>query len=124
LHDTVEDTDTTPAEIEDEFGRDVALLVVEMTDDMALTSTERKAGQIARAPALSTRAKYIKLGDKIANVRDIAHHPPAEWTIDRQRQYFEWTAKVIEGCRGVNPGLERRYDDVLAEARRLAGLRS
>jgi (p)ppGpp synthase/HD superfamily hydrolase len=123
LHDTIEDADTTAAEIEEEFGADVALLVVEMTDDMSLASAERKARQIERAARLSTRAKYIKLADKIANVRDIAHHPPAEWTIDRQRNYFEWTARVIDGCRGVNAGLERRYDDVLAEARRRTGLR-
>jgi (p)ppGpp synthase/HD superfamily hydrolase len=118
LHDTIEDTDTTAAEIEEQFGTDVARLVVEMTDDMSLASAERKARQIERAPRLSTRAKYIKLGDKIANVRDIAHHPPPEWTIERQRNYFEWTARVIDGCRGVNAGLERRYDEVLAEARR------
>jgi GTP diphosphokinase / guanosine-3',5'-bis(diphosphate) 3'-diphosphatase len=119
LHDTIEDTDTTAAEIEEHFGADVASLVVEMTDDMSLPSAERKAHQVLRAPSLSTRAKYIKLGDKIANVRDIAHHPPPEWTLDRRKNYFEWTAKVIDGCRGVNAGLERRYDQVLAEARRL-----
>jgi (p)ppGpp synthase/HD superfamily hydrolase len=119
LHDTIEDTDTTAAEIEELFGTDVASLVVEMTDDMSLPSGERKARQIVRAPSLSTRAKYIKLADKIANVRDIANHPPSEWTLERRKNYFEWTAKVIEGCRGVNSALERRYDEVLAEARRL-----
>jgi GTP diphosphokinase / guanosine-3',5'-bis(diphosphate) 3'-diphosphatase len=117
LHDTVEDTETTAADIEEEFGVDVAMLVLEMTDDMLLPSAERKARQIVRAPGLSTRAKYIKLADKIANVRDIAHHPPPDWSLDRRREYFEWTAKVIAGCRGVNAGLEKRYDEVLAEAR-------
>jgi guanosine-3',5'-bis(diphosphate) 3'-pyrophosphohydrolase len=117
LHDTIEDTDTTADELEGEFGPDVASLVLEMTDDMSLPSAERKARQVLRAPGLSRRAKYIKLGDKIANVRDIAHHPPRDWSLERRRAYFEWTADVIAGCRGVNAGLERRYDEVLAEAR-------
>jgi (p)ppGpp synthase/HD superfamily hydrolase len=119
LHDTVEDTDTTPEELEREFGTEITSLVLEMTDDMSMPSVERKRHQVARAPALSSRAKCIKLGDKIANVWDIAHHPPTDWSLERRRNYFEWTAEVIKGCRGVNAGLERRYDEVLAEARRM-----
>ena len=119
LHDTVEDTDTTPEELEREFGADVTSLVLEMTDDMSMPSQERKQHQIARATSLTDRAKCVKIADKIANVGDIAHHPPADWTLERRRAYFEWTARVVDHCRGVNAGLERRYDEVLAEARAL-----
>src|SRR3954464_1704222 len=41
LHDTIEDTDATPEEISREFGKDVATLVLEMTDDMSMPSPER-----------------------------------------------------------------------------------
>src|SRR5206468_1131156 len=119
LHDTIEDTETTADEVEREFGAEVTGLVLEMTDDMSLPSAERKRHQVARASGLTPRAKCIKIADKIANVGDIAHNPPPDWTLERRRAYFEWTAQVIDGCRGVNPGLERRYDQVLAEARRL-----
>ena len=119
LHDTIEDTDTTAEELKREFGPDVAGLVLEMTDDMSIPSVERKRHQAARAPTLSGRAKCIKLADKIANVGDIASQPPPDWSLERRRTYFAWTAEVINGCRGVNPGLERRYDEVLAEAKRV-----
>src|SRR4051812_4611997 len=46
LHDTIEDTDATPEEIEREFGPDVRQLVLEMTDDMSLPSPQRKLEQI------------------------------------------------------------------------------
>lgn len=119
LHDTIEDTDATAEELEREFGSEVTGLVLEMTDDMSLPSAERKKKQIARASTLSARAKCIKIADKIANVTDIAHRPPPDWSLDRRRTYFEWTAQVIDKCRGVNAGLEKRYNEVLAEAREL-----
>lgn len=86
---------------------------------MSLPSTERKRRQIEHAPSLTPRAKAIKIADKIANVGDIATHPPPDWSLDRRRKYFEWTAEVIAGCRGINAALDQRYDDVLSEARRL-----
>ena len=119
LHDTIEDTDTTAEELEREFGPDVTALVLEMTDDMSMPSADRKRHQALRAPGLSTRAKCIKLADKIANVGDIGSQPPPDWSLERRRTYFAWTAEVIHGCRGVNEGLERRYDEVLKEAQRV-----
>ncbi len=119
LHDTVEDTDATPEEIEREFGSDVRTLVLEMTDDMSLPSPQRKQEQIARAAGLSHRAKLIKIADKIANVGDIARHPPPDWTVARRRDYFDWTAEVIDRLRGTNAALEASYDEVLRQAREI-----
>ena len=46
LHDTVEDTETTLAEIEEHFGPVVRSLVQEVTDDKSLRKPERKRLQI------------------------------------------------------------------------------
>ena len=46
LHDTVEDTQTTFEELEDNFGLEVAGLVREVTDDKSLDKGERKRLQI------------------------------------------------------------------------------
>src|SRR5262249_40434039 len=46
LHDTIEDTETTPAEIEQLFGREVLTIVQEVTDDKSLPQAERKRLQI------------------------------------------------------------------------------
>jgi guanosine-3',5'-bis(diphosphate) 3'-pyrophosphohydrolase len=121
LHDTIEDTDTTPGELERRFGHEVRLLVEEMTDDKSLPSAERKRLQIEHAKVASHRCRLIKLGDKICNVRDVTHAPPAGWSAGRRREYLDWTEQVVAGCRGANAALEAHYDRLLAEGRAALG---
>ncbi|HXM36795.1 MAG TPA: HD domain-containing protein [Pyrinomonadaceae bacterium] len=117
LHDTIEDTETTPDELEHEFGSELRQLVEEVTDDKSLPKAERKRLQVEHAPHISTRAKLIKLGDKICNIRDISQSPPADWSIERRREYLDWTEQVVAGCRGTNAPLEQFYDDYLKTVR-------
>ena len=117
LHDTIEDTETTPGELEEEFGRAVREVVEEVTDNKSLDKPVRKQRQIEHAPYLSQSAKAIKLADKISNVRDVTEHPPAEWDLARRHEYLDWTEQVVAGCRGTNDALERHYDEVLKKGR-------
>jgi len=110
LHDSLEDTDTSPEELEREFGRPVRLLVEEVTDDKRLPKADRKRLQVERSAALSAAAKQIKLADKICNVEDVTLRPPGDWSLDRRSEYLDWSRRVIEGCRGVSPALERAFD--------------
>ena len=121
LHDTVEDTSASPEELESKFGRDVRLLVDEVTDNKKLEKPERKQLQIEHTPALSVAAKQIKLGDKICNMRDVVEHPPTDWSLQRRLDYLDWAAQVVAGCRGANAALERYFDQVLSEGRRTLG---
>lgn len=122
LHDTVEDTETTPEELEEVFGATVRGLVEEVTDDKSLPKNERKALQIDHAPHASLAAKQLKIADKICNVRDIADSPPADWSQARKTEYLSWTEEVVMGCRGVNAALDAAYDQAIARARRKLGL--
>jgi (p)ppGpp synthase/HD superfamily hydrolase len=117
LHDTLEDTDTTAAELERRFGARVRSIVDEVSDDPALPKAERKRLQIEHAPTLSDPAKCIKIADKISNVREIAHAPPAGWSLGRRLEYVVWADAVVAGCRGVCAPLEVVYDEVAADAR-------
>jgi guanosine-3',5'-bis(diphosphate) 3'-pyrophosphohydrolase len=110
LHDTVEDTETTPQELELRFGRKIAAIVAEVTDDKTLNKPHRKQLQIDHAPHLSRRAKAVKLADKICNLRDVARSPPKGWPLRRQRAYFDWAKKVVDGLRGAHPRLEKLFD--------------
>ena len=121
LHDTIEDTETTAEEIAEHFGANVRDIVLELTDDKSLPKEERKRLQIVHAPKSSKRAKIVKLADKIVNVRDVTRDPPSDWSVDRRKEYLDWSEQVIAGCRGVNAALERRFDEVLKEGRRLIG---
>ena len=117
LHDTIEDTETTKEEITKLFGATVCKYVLEVTDDKNLPKDERKQLQIKHAPHLSDGAKQIKLGDKISNIRDMSENPPDGWSDKRRLEYVEWGEKVIDGLRGVNSNLEKRFDETVAEAR-------
>ncbi|MEI6667084.1 MAG: HD domain-containing protein [Acidobacteriota bacterium] len=120
LHDTVEDTKTTPEEIEAAFGREVRSIVLEVTDDKSLPKAERKRLQVEHAPHLSAEARMIKLADKIANVREVSDGPPPDWPLARRQEYADWAEQVVAGCRGVNPALEARFDETLRRARQIA----
>ncbi|MEO1366516.1 MAG: HD domain-containing protein [Acidobacteriota bacterium] len=113
LHDTVEDTQTTPEELEAEFGGQIASIVLEVTDDRSLPKVERKRLQVEHAPHASPQAKLVKLADKICNVRDILAAPPRGWDAGRKQTYLSWSKRVVDGVRGVHPGLEARFDALL-----------
>ncbi|MDA8092442.1 MAG: HD domain-containing protein [Betaproteobacteria bacterium] len=119
LHDTIEDTETTEAELDQTFGREIAGVVKEVTDDKTLPKSERKRLQIEHAPHVSTEAKLVKLADKICNLSDILESPPADWSAERKREYFDWAAQVVAGLRGVNPKLESVFDDLYARCHEL-----
>jgi len=114
LHDTVEDTQTTPAELREAFGEKIAAIVEEVTDDKDLPKAERKRLQIEHASHISHEAKLVKLADKICNVRDVAYHPPAKWDLARRREYFDWAKAVVDQLRGVHPALEKKFDEAYA----------
>ena len=117
LHDTVEDTETSFAELEQGFGADVAGLVREVTDDKSRPKAERKALQVEHAAHATPRAKQLKIADKISNIRDVTDTPPHDWSAARRAEYLDWAEAVVRGCRGVNPGLERAFDEAMVRAR-------
>ena len=118
LHDTIEDTATTPEEIEDQFGKQVCKYVLEVTDDKSLPKDERKKKQIEHAKELSKGAALIKLGDKISNVTDVTNNPPATWNINRRKQYLDWAEKVVRNCPKVNDKMEKKFKKVITNGRR------
>jgi hypothetical protein len=113
LHDTVEDTDTSLEELEAVFGKAVRDIVDEVTDDKDKEKLERKRLQIVHTPHISTKAKLVKMADKLYNLRDLERVLPAGWTGKRKTDYFLWSAKVLLGCRGINDGLEGQLDEIL-----------
>lgn len=115
LHDTVEDTETTEAEIRARFGDAVADMVMEVTDDKSLPKPRRKALQVEHAPHKSTGAALVKLADKTCNLRDITVAPPAGWPLERRREYFDWAKRVIDGLPRVSEPLRRAFDEAYAQ---------
>src|SRR6266403_751750 len=94
LHDTIEDTAATRAEIDQMFGNDIGALVEGLTKLKRLDLVSREAKQaenlrkLLLAIADDVRVLLVKLADRLHNMRTIAHMPAearrrvAEETID------------------------------------------
>jgi GTP diphosphokinase / guanosine-3',5'-bis(diphosphate) 3'-diphosphatase len=82
LHDTIEDTEATRAEIDDMFGRDIGALVEGLTKLKKLDLVTREAKQaenlrkLLLAIADDVRVLLIKLADRLHNMRTLHYMPP------------------------------------------------
>ena len=84
LHDSIEDTPCTLAEISAEFGPVVAALVEQLTDVSKPSHGNRavrKALDRDHLAKASPEAKTIKLADLIDNARSIVQHDPGFATV-------------------------------------------
>jgi RelA/SpoT family (p)ppGpp synthetase len=94
LHDTIEDTEATRAEIDQLFGKDIGHLVEGLTKLKKLDLVSREAKQaenlrkLLLAIAEDVRVLLVKLADRLHNMRTLQHMSPearrriAEETID------------------------------------------
>ena len=114
LHDTVEDTETTEAELRERFGDEVAKMVMEVTDDKSLPKQRRKELQIENAPHKSVGAAMIKLADKTCNLRDIATAPPSDWPLLRRQEYFDFAKQVVDALPPVNAPMRAAFEAAYA----------
>lgn len=114
LHDTIEDTETTFDDLVARFGSRVADIVAEVTDDKSLPKDLRKQLQIEHASHKTSEAALVKLADKICNLRDIASTPPANWSLERRREYFEWARNVVGGLPKVSERLLELFNGAYA----------
>jgi guanosine-3',5'-bis(diphosphate) 3'-pyrophosphohydrolase len=116
LHDTLEDTETTPEELEEAFGAKIRAIVESVTDDNDLPKQRRKDLQIEHAATLSPEAALVKLGDKISNVQDVTDSSPQGWSTERRIEYVEWATEVVRNCPKVNPALESHFEALAKRA--------
>jgi len=90
LHDTVEDTNATLAEIENQFGTKVAACVALLTDEPGANRKERKAktyAKLAKVSGPTELALLVKVADRLANVRACVQDRKASlWEIYRSEQ--------------------------------------
>ncbi len=72
LHDVVEDTGVTEAELKEKFGPRVAGLVMEETEDKTKCWKERKSATLEHLEQASRESKILVLADKLSNLRATA----------------------------------------------------
>ena len=109
LHDVVEDTSATVAEVEDEFGPEAAELVDWVTKPPA-AGVDRQAKRAAKAAYLRRlrdaprEAMLVKLADRASNVQTLDRMPP-----DFQRRYYAETLTYIVPLAEPEPWFREWY---------------
>ncbi|WP_299861394.1 bifunctional (p)ppGpp synthetase/guanosine-3',5'-bis(diphosphate) 3'-pyrophosphohydrolase [uncultured Hoeflea sp.] len=86
LHDTIEDTSATRAEIDELFGEDIGRLVEGLTKIKKLDLVTKRAKQAENLRKLllaisdDVRVLLVKLADRLHNMRTLEHVPPEKRT--------------------------------------------
>lgn len=122
LHDVLEDTDTSPEDVEKMFGLEILEMVTSVTYDKKLTGLERKMKYIEDVRNGSIGAKAISIADKIHNMNnllyDLEQDAQKTWslfkTTKEQKLWFE--EKVLEMIKEVwDHPIVSEYENLIAE---------
>ena len=101
LHDSLEDTDATPSELEELFGADVARLVSAVTEPAGAGSwAERKARLRTSITEAGPEAAAVYAADKVARTRELRLTLARDWsaaaspaTADKLEHY--WASLIL-----------------------------
>jgi guanosine-3',5'-bis(diphosphate) 3'-pyrophosphohydrolase len=90
LHDVLEDTDTSPDELREQFGDAVTDLVLAVTEDPAIESYEDRKADLREKTCGSKDSAAIFAADKLAKVRGAAGDPGrlSEPQLDHYRRTY------------------------------------
>jgi GTP pyrophosphokinase len=136
LHDTIEDTDATRAEIDQMFGSEIGRLVEGLTKIKKLDLVTKQAEQAENfrklliAISSDIRVLLVKLADRLHNMRTLEHMPAekrkriSEETLDiyaplAGRMGMQWLRDELEDLcfKWLNPEAYRTVNDRLASIR-------
>jgi GTP diphosphokinase / guanosine-3',5'-bis(diphosphate) 3'-diphosphatase len=101
LHDVIEDTDVTRAEIDQKFGKEIGALVEGLTKIKRLDLVTKKAEQAENfrkllvAISSDIRVLLIKLADRLHNMRTLGHMKP-----ESRRRVSEETLEIYAPLAG------------------------
>ena len=120
LHDVVEDTDVTIADIEKEFGKEIAELVNSHTEqNKELPWEKRKTIAMEEERELSKEKQMLALADKLSNIRamnrDFQVYGEKLWERfnrgkDKQSWYYHSSANVLIALAG-EPDVAHYYEE-------------
>jgi (p)ppGpp synthase/HD superfamily hydrolase len=104
LHDTIEDTDTTYAQIESTFGIGVADGVQALSKNPDLEKSQQLTDSLDRIQQQPPEIWLVKLADRITNLQP----PPAHWTNEKIRRYHQEAVEIHARLQTASPYLGSR----------------
>lgn len=108
LHDVLEDTDTSFAELKSKFDTQLATTVLALTKDKSLPDKkEQMRNSLIRINSTFKEATIVKLADRITNLQE----PPQHWTNEKIKTYQNEASLILEKLKGKNSYLENRLKE-------------
>jgi (p)ppGpp synthase/HD superfamily hydrolase len=104
LHDIIEDTNTTFAEIKAEFGEAVADGVMALTKNAQLDKHLQMADSLQRIKQNPPEIWMVKLADRISNLQA----PPNYWDLTKIIKYREEGIQIYQELQNASPFLAAR----------------
>ncbi|NMC37770.1 MAG: bifunctional (p)ppGpp synthetase/guanosine-3',5'-bis(diphosphate) 3'-pyrophosphohydrolase [Bacteroidales bacterium] len=111
LHDTIEDTSTTFAEISERFGEDIAVAVLALSKDEKLPRDKQIPDSLERIKGLRKEVYAVKLADRITNLQP----PPSDWDRFTLIRYRDDSRLILEAMKEGNRYLAERLKTKIDE---------
>jgi (p)ppGpp synthase/HD superfamily hydrolase len=111
LHDVIEDTPTTYAEVKQAFGQAVADGVMALTKSPTLEKSQRMADSLQRLQQQPAAVQLVKLADRITNLQA----PPHYWSREKIAAYRAEAIVIHQALKDANgylaDRLQQKIDD-------------
>lgn len=111
LHDTVEDTAVTVAELEAAFGRAVAEGVLALSKDESLPKSEQMADSLRRIRLQPREVWMVKLADRVVNMQP----PPKHWEPAKIAAYRQEAREILAALGEASPSLAARLAEKIEQ---------
>lgn len=112
LHDVLEDTDATYEELHREFGKTVASLVQELTNDKSVKGKDKAIYLSSKMAAMTSGALTIKLADRFHNVLFLESD---DVSVSFKKKYWNETRIIMSSLRKVRGSELDEVQEVLAD---------
>lgn len=110
LHDTIEDTAVTHADLVTQFGQAVADGVLALTKSEDLPKAERMEDSLRRIQQQPVEVWMVKLADRISNLMP----PPGHWPPIRVDAYRDESRSILLALGSASPLLAARLEQRIA----------
>jgi (p)ppGpp synthase/HD superfamily hydrolase len=110
LHDVIEDTSVSYADVTARFGSEVAAGVQALTKNSVLPKQDQMRDSLQRIRSQPAEVWMVKLADRICNLQP----PPAHWSPERVVAYRSEAQLILETLGDASPHLAERLRGKIA----------
>jgi (p)ppGpp synthase/HD superfamily hydrolase len=113
LHDVLEDTKTSAAAVESQFGRQVLKGVKALTKNSKLPKDQQMLDSLDRIKREKMEIGIVKMADRTVNLS----MPPQGWSKAKARAYWEEAKTILKELKECNAFLAKRLNAMIKRYR-------